>query len=277
MLSHTLSLPHSFISAHLSAHDHNLARRNAECRTIASSLLFPPASPLALPQTLYDSSHAFVMGDLNYRLARTPPGGHDLSVERLELDDDTHDHDALREERTALVALDTLKQAQAQGDAFAGMDEGDLAAFAPTYKRVIGQRAGYSAKRIPGYTDRILWASVASGQGARTEAYASVDEVTLSDHKPIGCRIVLPPSATGPGTGTSPHHTSALTLAAPATRTDATFLTLYAAWGLAADRTVGYAWLLTLLLGGGRLKIGLGVEAVLLLGVAGYASGLLRL
>ncbi|CAN0369194.1 unnamed protein product, partial [Scytosiphon promiscuus] len=33
-------------------------------------------------------------------------------------------------------------------------------AFAPTFKGVRGETTGYSAKRIPSYTDRILWKSL---------------------------------------------------------------------------------------------------------------------
>lgn len=33
-------------------------------------------------------------------------------------------------------------------------------AFAPTFKGIRGETTGYSSKRIPSYTDRILWKSL---------------------------------------------------------------------------------------------------------------------
>lgn len=126
----------SFVSAHLEAHDHNIATRNEQYNTILSSLVFRGGDALhrLVPAQPHHSSHLFVMGDLNYRLERLP-GPYPSETGELV---------ALERERAALVALDTLKREQAAGRVFGGLREGDLTRFAPTYKRIVGQVEGYS-------------------------------------------------------------------------------------------------------------------------------------
>lgn len=87
----------------------------------------------------FQTSHLFIMGDLNYRLTKLPQAG----VYPTE-NGKGKDLIALEREREALVALDTLKHEQNRGNVFGGMREGDLTRFAPTYKRVVGQVEGYS-------------------------------------------------------------------------------------------------------------------------------------
>jgi hypothetical protein len=125
----------SFVSAHLEAHDHNIALRNEQYNTILSSLVFR-GDPLLRNVAVqpHHTSHLFVMGDLNYRIERLP-GPYPRETGELV---------ALERERAALVALDTLKREQAAGRVFGGMREGDLTRFAPTYKRIVGQVEGYS-------------------------------------------------------------------------------------------------------------------------------------
>jgi hypothetical protein len=124
-----------FVSAHLEAHDHNLARRNANYQHILSSLVFNSSDPLIGPTQVHETSHLFVLGDLNYRFSKLPASGYPTGEGRGE---------ALRKERAELVELDTLRREQREGRAFGGLREGDLTRFAPTYKRIVGQVEGYS-------------------------------------------------------------------------------------------------------------------------------------
>jgi hypothetical protein len=281
-----LSICHSFVSAHLAAHDYNVKRRNEQYLSILSGLLFTPSAVLTLPQRIFDSSHCFLLGDLNYRLSKLPSVGHALSQKVL---DDAHQDDLLQE-REELFALDTLQQEQSQSRSLLGLREGDIRTFAPTYKRIVGQQDGYSVKRIPGYTDRILYAS--SNDGAqddtsvpgpedpktRVRMYNAINEITLSDHKPVYSVVSIPaPTATTSGRS-SPHNTPhlAVSFVLPP-RQDQAILALWRGWGFVVDRVAGYSWLFTVVLGGGNLLIGLAVEAVLLVGFLAYRSGFFRL
>jgi len=129
----------TFVSAHLEAHDHNLAKRNAQYDQILSSLIFYPGDALQAPAQPHQSSHLFIMGDLNYRLERLPTPGV-YPQENIK----GRDLVALEKERAELVLVDTLKKEQRAGRVFGGMREGDLTRFAPTYKRIVGEVEGYS-------------------------------------------------------------------------------------------------------------------------------------
>lgn len=127
------------MSAHLEAHGHNIAKRNAQYEQILASLIFYPGDALQHPTQPHQSSHLFIMGDLNYRLERLPnPGVYPKESIK------GRDVVALEKERASLVPLDTLKNEQRAGRVFGGMREGDLTRFAPTYKRIVGQVEGYS-------------------------------------------------------------------------------------------------------------------------------------
>jgi hypothetical protein len=127
-----------FVCAHLDAHDHNITRRNAQYRMILSHLNFYSSDPLSSATQVHDTSHLFIMGDLNYRFASMPSGGY--PTEKNASVDDVQ----LEKERGEMVRLDTLRKQQAEGMAFGGLREGDLTKFAPTYKRIAGQVNGYS-------------------------------------------------------------------------------------------------------------------------------------
>lgn len=136
----------SFVCTHLEAHDKNIARRNTQFQNILSSLLFTTSDPLTMPYQITDTSHLFFLGDLNYRLTRLPhlPNGEprenpgDAGVRG------TVDTVELEKERADMLELDTLKREQKEGRVFGGLREGRLEAFAPTYKRIVGQVEGYS-------------------------------------------------------------------------------------------------------------------------------------
>jgi hypothetical protein len=105
---------------------------------ILSHLQFHSSDPLAQVTQPHESSHFFIMGDLNYRFSKLPSTGYPREM------NPGSDLTGLESERKEMVGLDTLKRQQAEGKAFGGLREGDLTRFAPTYKMVAGQVHGYS-------------------------------------------------------------------------------------------------------------------------------------
>lgn len=197
-----------------------------------TSLIFPATSALDVPSRVFETSHCFVLGDLNYRLSdkvksveRRVAGNEkdqqknahrwDAIVEGS-LSPDGSRNAELFEQRISLVDMDTLAEQRDRNKTMLGLREGPLTSFAPTYKRLMGKVEGYHPKRRPGYTDRILFASYddrLSGASndreddddragligkhvvGRTSAliYNSIPEMTISDHKPVYSIINLPP------------------------------------------------------------------------------------
>lgn len=130
--------------------------------------------------------------DLNYRISLTSP-------ERLDRDKLVHDLSELAAaSRTAregaaaavvvpakLLAQDQLRQEQARDKALHHLREGEIT-FPPTYKYKPGSRDELSSKRVPGWCDRVLYASAAAAVGeVKVLSYRSVMEFTRSDHKPV--------------------------------------------------------------------------------------------
>ena len=96
-------------------------------------------------------------------------------------------HDALAE----LVELDALKTgtgaARAQPDS---EDTDRLTLFSPTYK--FDGDARYSAKRLPSYTDRVLWRSMPGVEDLISlRQFSSSPEVCTSDHKPVSATFAI--------------------------------------------------------------------------------------
>lgn len=210
------------------------------------------------------------MGDLNYRLERLPTKNNIAYYPQENKEGNLLD---IERERADMIELETLQQQQRAGKAFGGLREGDLTRFAPTYKRIVGEVNGYSTKRIPGWTDRILFASYndpAPGQpnhGSSTQIlhFNSTPELTISDHKPVHAVLQLPP----------PRHESASLMMAPVlppppppsrprpAARDAEELRTRLLVGMLLDRLIGWPWTILVLLGFGNDKAGMGVGAFL--------------
>ena len=221
----------SFVSTHLAAHDYAIKTRNANYQTMLTSLIFPATSALDVPSRVFETSHCFVLGDLNYRLSdRAKTVERRVAGNEKDQQKNPHRWDAivegslvsgqsgrteLVEQRRSLVEMDTLAEQRDRNKTMLGLREGPLTSFAPTYKRLMGKVEGYHPKRRPGYTDRILFAShddrLGGGSSAgdddddqtsligkhvvgRTKAlvYDSIPEMIISDHKPVYSIINLP-------------------------------------------------------------------------------------
>ena len=127
----------TFVTTHLAAHDHGLARRAEDYRSIVERLIFTPTSlsPHFRPSSplhtstnntqqsaqMYDTSYLFFFGDLNYRINIKEPKALPLHV---------LSHKIINEGEE-LLRHDTLRQEQEKGGTLQGLKEG-LITFRPT-------------------------------------------------------------------------------------------------------------------------------------------------
>lgn len=116
---------YTFVSAHLTAHLPNYERRTQDWTNIVSSTLFPPLarSKSKTYSTIYDSTHVFFFGDLNFRLD-VPKSLDRSDFERMA---------RTVEGRKQLLQYDQLVRAQREGR-IPPMKEAPLWDFQPTYK-----------------------------------------------------------------------------------------------------------------------------------------------
>lgn len=315
----------TFVSAHLAAHDHNVLRRNKDWQNIVQRMVFEPSSVQKLPSlqdpskkslnpndmgalkeehdkisgkeakktkaldknsyTVYDTTHLFVFGDLNHRLALGKK-----EVERAQTGDEKPQSlpELTKEElHKALEAGDwsslshhdqlTHQRLSTPPKAFHGLTEVPIAeaGIPPTYKYVVSRpgkqtkkkNAGITSdalegntlnkKRVPGWTDRILWASAPAKDssdlhGVEVEFYRSIMQYTHSDHKPITTLLRLPAPS-----GKAESEPALLSSLNPYETLPSTQRMVLATSGFILDRLVGYIWSLLLLAGGGSLAGGL--------------------
>jgi hypothetical protein len=172
-----------FVCGHFAAHLKYVKERNADYRTIASSLRFPAAAPSLHPKRAREAltSHGI-----------PPPGdalGHDVVVWTGDLN---YRIDGLTsEEIKSMVAQgalqkltqnDQLRRELEAGRVLMGFTEGALA-FAPTYKFDPGTDVYDTSPkaRAPAWCDRVLF----RGRGVSLVKYDACQEMRASDHKPV--------------------------------------------------------------------------------------------
>lgn len=123
--------------AHLAAHAHRLERRLEDYRTIVSSLLFPSRDSKGNKtlSTIYDTSHLFFLGDLNFRVVL--PDDHPLSNPSMESNfASLLESEATRRE---LRDYDQLSIEQKKGTVLQSLREGKFHRFKCSYKFEVGQ------------------------------------------------------------------------------------------------------------------------------------------
>ncbi|MBW0558252.1 hypothetical protein O181_097967 [Austropuccinia psidii MF-1] len=188
----------TFVNAHLAPNDNAIQARNQNYQTILNRLLFQNHKT---HHTIYDSSHLFVMGDLNYRITLTSPnsnGSKSLSIKSLtqfilkaQYSKLVHDHDTLFNQHSSKRVL-------------YGLREGKIN-FKPTYKYHLGQLDTLVDfnHRLPGWTDRIFFASWSDNQlkenhhlRSTVSHYQSIQDYCHSDHKPVFATFIIPGYAT---------------------------------------------------------------------------------
>jgi len=195
-----------FIGAHLTAHQHNIHRRNDDYRTIVQTMNVGIRGPFhasfvrALSAAYASGAKGsrdvtaeydvtFFGGDLNYRVNGTVKG-----IERI--------LNAHRDLRCILVFNDQLRRARNQGIVFCGFSEQDLN-FKPTYKYAIDKLTkctqneydlNVKKPRQPSYTDRVLCKSRdGSPFGAVSQLlYTDCPIVRTSDHRPVHALFLVP-------------------------------------------------------------------------------------
>lgn len=125
-----------FVNCHLTPFDHKLKQRIADYNHIVRTLLFAPSSHGSKgPSTLYESSHLFMFGDLNFRL--DIPQTDDLFSKR-HTEEFSH---AIEDEKTReeLKEFDQLTIERRKGTVFVGLHEGDFWKFKCSYKYKLGE------------------------------------------------------------------------------------------------------------------------------------------
>ena len=138
-----------FVNCHLTAHQHKLQQRLADYKHIVSTLLFEPIVPSASASTLYDTSHLFLLGDLNFRLDIPPT--HPLFAKRL-----THEFaQAIESEsvREELKDDDQLTVEKRKGTIFVGLREGEFWKFKCSYKYQLGEVDRYRCVQFLIFSD----------------------------------------------------------------------------------------------------------------------------
>lgn len=180
-----------FCCCHLAAHEGQdfLDARNKSAKAILSSTK-DKEDALDIP-AVYD--HVFFLGDLNYRVdpylldasvgSYRGLSGFDLVCSYIE-----------RREWVKLSAADTLAAERKCGRALYGFEEGPLQ-WPPTFKYNRQKDADedgftegnpFNTKRVPSYTDRVLYHSLPCLKNKLTlKYYRSCQSVTSSDHKPV--------------------------------------------------------------------------------------------
>ncbi|KAK0197019.1 Endonuclease/exonuclease/phosphatase [Armillaria mellea] len=243
---------YTFVCAHLTAHAERLAQRIDDYNHIVGTLLFP--SPSSPSTTIYSTSHLFLLGDLNFRLSIPPShplhGFHaEPDVAAVLTSQDTRD---------TLKEFDQLLTERRKGTIFVGLREGDFWKFKCSYKYDVGQVDKYSVKRVPAWTDRVLYATYSDSPDTPDKSnitnllYTSVPGYTTSDHKPVVSLLHIPASA--PVTSPAP---PTLRLPGNYFPSPDPFATYKRYTGRVVDRVIGILWWIFALFGAGSAIVGI--------------------
>ncbi|KAF8744418.1 mitochondrial carrier family, partial [Rhizoctonia solani] len=187
----------TFVCAHLTAHAHNMKSRLRDWEHMVKTLLFANTSRegTIADSSIYATSHLFVLGDTNSRLdvpmSDNGPLTHDEVVAQI----------STPEGRERAKNWDQLRREISLGNTFHGLREGEFWEFPPSYKYAIGEVNTFSQKRLPAWTDRILYTTYLDSP-ATPEAsyiipmlYTTVPSYTTSDHKPVVALLRVPSAA----------------------------------------------------------------------------------
>ncbi|CAH1763413.1 13810_t:CDS:2 [Entrophospora sp. SA101] len=196
-----------FINCHLAAHQNKVKQRNNDVRKISKEMRlkgFRPEYKVNINNVTDRFDHTFWFGDMNYRV--------DLSREKA-------DELILRHELTKLLEHDQLSREMKSFSYFDGFHE-DRISFNPTFKFNITHRISHNSheqlplkrhasapsvitfdhtqydtspkKRVPSWTDRIIWKTMLDGKKVIPVKYTShMNVIGFSDHRPVtGCYLV---------------------------------------------------------------------------------------
>ncbi|KOS22552.1 Polyphosphatidylinositol phosphatase INP52 [Escovopsis weberi] len=142
------------------------------------------------------SSHLFVAGDFNYRIATTPPGP-DASFPSMDPQSPNYFPTFFR--------FDQLTRERNAGRTFHGLSEHEVQ-FPPTYKYMVDSQPpcgkdetdevqwSFAPHRYPGWTDRILFLELPPWikGNMNVRAYDALPVMRTSDHRPVFLRVDVP-------------------------------------------------------------------------------------
>lgn len=197
-----------FVGLHLTAHQHEVSKRNQDWDNIISKINFNEQeiqqtkrrlsnqSILGLGEYetgggVFDHDLVFVMGDLNYR---------------IDADDQIFVLEQIRRRDLAvLLSKDQLINEMRLGHVARGFTEPPIN-FPPTYKFQPGtskyETRQEKKKRIPSWCDRILYRAKDESRPVKCERYRACPSLLSSDHKPVSADFylnwILPPPAPMP-------------------------------------------------------------------------------
>lgn len=180
----------TFVSAHLAANEgeYYCQRRAADVATIMRALDFGDSYSFVKPR-----SHAFFMGDLNFRTTTIPNDVATTNALLLLHDHSQSDQNSANskdEIEKLFERYDELYAARNRGDVFMGFTE-PCVTFPPTYKFHPGT-AIYTSKRSPLWCDRILFQSTYKSLFPKIHLYRSLATYMRSDHRPVYLHVTLP-------------------------------------------------------------------------------------
>lgn len=177
----------TFGVAHLSAYEgtYYYERRLQNIQTLMRALDFGDGYSFLKPDT-----HAFFMGDLNFRTIQDPKNSR-LTLEELMETQDPVELSKSTSIQDLVARYDELTHGRINGEVFSGFDEACIT-FRPTYKYHINT-AIYSAKRCPLWCDRILYQSTyKKGTAPVVLEYNCIASYLGSDHRPVYLQITVP-------------------------------------------------------------------------------------
>ncbi|KAL4617397.1 72 kDa inositol polyphosphate 5-phosphatase isoform X1 [Arapaima gigas] len=168
-----------FITSHFTSGDTKVYERILDYNKIIEALALPRSLPDTNPYRSTSSDvttrfdEVFWFGDFNFRLGKDRAG-----VEAILKDD-------VETDMGPLLQYDQLSKEMKDGAIFKGFQEAPIQ-FLPTYKFDIGSDVydTTSKKRIPSYTDRILYRSRQKDDISIVK-YTSCTSIRTSDHRPV--------------------------------------------------------------------------------------------
>ncbi|KPP75294.1 72 kDa inositol polyphosphate 5-phosphatase-like, partial [Scleropages formosus] len=168
-----------FITSHFTSGDTKVYERILDYNKIIEALALPKSLPDTNPYRSTSSDvttrfdEVFWFGDFNFRLGKDRAG-----VEAILKDD-------VESDMGPLLQYDQLSKEMKDGAIFKGFQEAPIQ-FLPTYKFDIGSDVydTTSKKRIPSYTDRILYRSRQKNDISVVK-YTSCSSIRTSDHRPV--------------------------------------------------------------------------------------------
>lgn len=170
------------VNCHLPAHERRNPQRIHEYKRICAQLALPRnCASLPFKYSSDDVTerfdYVFWFGDLNFRVERQQRDIIKLLTQLTLI---------ANPNLNGLLLNDQLIKAIQKGEIFQGFQEADVIRFLPTYKYLIGSsRFDDVSKRVPSWTDRILYRVKTGHAKVECKTYDSAGSLSSSDHKPV--------------------------------------------------------------------------------------------